>query len=107
MKKYLHYFALALIILLALIVAMSIAVFTWANSDKIKSLITSSIEMQTGMTAQINGSLDLNVFPSAAISIHDVTLSQPNAKTPLMSVDTINAKISWLPLLQLAADQMS
>ncbi|HFD80657.1 MAG TPA: AsmA family protein [Gammaproteobacteria bacterium] len=84
-----------------LLVAAAIILPLVVNPDQFKDEIAAAVQSHTGRTLDIEGDIDLSVFPWLGLDIGHTSLS--NAKgfsdRPFVSVDEVQIRVKLLPLL--------
>ena len=91
----------------ALIVCCVIAVKLYFTSDRLKAFIIPKIEDATHRTVEV-GDISLSVFPTLAVSIDNLSISNPAGSTfdrnTFLSLDNLKLKVKLLPLIQSRAE---
>ena len=100
-------FSLVVALLLA-VVGLAIFLLTF-NPNAYKSRLESLVFERTARTLTIGGDIGLSLFPRIGLSVNDVSLSERDAKTPFVSVDSARFAVAIWPLLsnQLVVDHVA
>jgi len=98
-KKYFLY-----IIILILLLFFSFIFFApmFINLKVWKPEIISMLEENTGKTAKIRGDIELKIYPSPQIKVHNISLvdEKSGVISNFLRSDSITAKLSFFPLLK-------
>jgi len=88
-------------VVLVLIVATIIAIPFFVPLDAIRDRIVAEVKTSTGRDLAIDGPVDLSIFPSVAVELSDVSLSNaPGASRPSMiTLGQLDVEVGLLPLL--------
>ncbi|MDA3934740.1 MAG: AsmA family protein [Gammaproteobacteria bacterium] len=100
MNKLIKYFAIAFVILFALLAALLIYVKLFFDPNDYREQIASQASAAIGREVVIDGDLSLSVFPWIGIEIGHVTLGNADGFSgDFASVDNAGAAVKLLPLL--------
>jgi AsmA protein len=69
------------------------------NRDALRHAVEAQIHAVTGLDLQVNGHIDVSVFPGSYVSFHDVGLKGGGSGEPALRVDVLTANLRLLPLL--------
>ena len=89
----------ALATLFVLLVIISVGSFLFINTDQYKSLLESAVANSTGYQLNIAGDLELDLFPTMGLTLHDVRLRNPAYPLELASTSAITLRVDRSSLL--------
>lgn len=99
MSKSIKYIVIGLVLLI-LIAAVGIGIFVATfNPNSYKPQIQNLVKKQTNRQLQINGDINLKVFPNIALVINDVALLEPNDTENFVSIKQTSMGVALMPLL--------
>ena len=75
----------ALAALILLLIVISVGSFLFINTDQYKSLLETAVANNTGYQLNIAGELELDIFPTLRLTLHDVRLRNPAVPQELAS----------------------
>ena len=79
----------ALAALILLLIVISVGSFLFINTDQYKSLLETAVANNTGYQLNIAGELELDIFPTLRLTLHDVRLRNPAVPQELASTSVI------------------
>jgi AsmA protein len=85
--------------LVAFVLMAMIATSWLINRDALYQTVEAQIRAVTGLDLEVNGPIDVSVFPGSYVSFHDVGLKGGGAAEPALRVDVLTANLRLLPLL--------
>ena len=95
---------LAIGLVIILVLSIGVITITLINFDpnNYKDTIAAKIKEQTGRTLNINGDIDLTLYPWLGINVESISLSNAAnfGDTPFLETKTIKARAKLLPLLR-------
>ena len=96
------YFSYIIIIILVLFFSFIFFAPMFINLKVWKPEIISMLEDNTGKTARIRGDIELKIYPSPQVKVHDISLVDEKSGVikNFIRSDSIIAKLSFLPLLR-------
>lgn len=88
-------------VLLAIVIAAVVALLLFVDPNKYRGDIENAARQHTSRELVIRGQLGLKIFPWLALSVHDVSLSNPPGygTQPFMTVQNASIGVKLLPLL--------
>ena len=111
MKKGFKYLAAFVVLVLILAAGAGLLLMTMVNSDWVKTQISQYAKTSTGRDLIIKGSLHASFWPQFGISVHDISLSNPNGfgDEPFLSAKKLTINAELMPLLhhQLSVNRAS
>ena len=79
----------ALAALILLLIVISVGSFLFINTDQYKTLLETAVANNTGYQLNIAGELELDIFPTLRLTLHDVRLRNPAVPQELASTSVI------------------
>jgi len=97
MKKYIKIIATTAVIFLFLAILLP----SFIPAEMLKRKLIEQVEAATGLSLTINGEMHAHFFPTAGVSLQDVTLFDPINPTdkPLATLKALDVRIALIPLL--------
>lgn len=85
----------------ALIIVLLLVVPFFISADTYKTLLTTQVKKMTGRTLIIAGDASLSLFPSVALNVENVSLSNPEgfADKELTKIGKLSVDLALMPLL--------
>ncbi|MFV0477834.1 MAG: AsmA family protein [Parahaliea sp.] len=96
MRRFLLY---VIAVPIVLIVLATILVPLLIDESKFVDLAADTLNKRTGVLLEVNGDVDISLFPSAGLRLENIELSLPGEGQPDLSVQRLKIGIRWLPLL--------
>lgn len=85
----------------ALVIVLLLVAPFFISADTYKTLLTAQVKKMTGRTLLIAGDASLSLFPSVALSVENVSLSNPEgfADKELTKIGKLSVDLALMPLL--------
>ena len=98
MKKFLKFLFGGIAVIIVLLVAAPFFI----SADTYKSLLTAQVKKMTGRTLVISGDASLKLFPNVALSVENVSLSNPEgfSDKQLTQIGRLEVDVALMPLLE-------
>lgn len=102
MKTTLKVIGVLVLILVFVVGAAILALPHLLSTDLVKTKVAELVEKQTGRQLTIVGDTSFKLFPNIAISLDDISLSNPAGMSgpPLVKVSSLRANLKLMPLFQ-------
>lgn len=91
--------AIAAVVIVVILVVGLLAVAALVDVDHYKPQIEKTVHDKTGRTLKIDGKLTLSVFPTIALALPRMTLSEHGSDDIFLSLDTARVSLALPPLL--------
>ncbi|MGH1360464.1 MAG: AsmA family protein [Burkholderiaceae bacterium] len=90
---------LTLVILFVVLILAVVALVLFVDVNRFKPQIESFVQETYQRDLKINGDLSLSVFPSIAVSLPNMSLSESGGKDTTLSLDSARVSVKLMPLL--------
>lgn len=95
MKRMLKWLAVVLLVLLLLLAAVAVALQQWVSSTDFRGRVAQQLSTALGVRVEL-GHISVDVWPLPAVAVEQVQVKSQ----PPLSLERIEARPAWLPLLQ-------
>jgi AsmA protein len=92
-------FAIAIVVMAAAAFATLVALSFLISSESVREAVDREIHAVTGLDPVLRGDMTVSLFPSGAVSFHDVLLGEDGAGQPAVVADELTARLRYFPLL--------
>jgi AsmA protein len=92
-------FAIAIVVMAAAAFATLVALSFLISSESVREAVDREIHAVTGLDPVLRGDMTVSLFPSGAVSFHDVLLGEYGAGQPAVVADELTARLRYFPLL--------
>lgn len=86
--------------LLSLIGLAVLALQLLVDESRLKAQLIESVQAQTGRQLQLQGELDLRLWPEVGLHTQGIHLSEADGQTPFAQLDSLRVAVAVLPLLR-------
>jgi AsmA protein len=102
MKTALKYFGIFVLILVVVIGGAALALPHLLSTTVVKNKVAALVEQKTGRKLTITGDTSFRLFPNIAVSLDDITLSNPPGMKgkPLVKMAALRTRLKLMPLLR-------
>ncbi|TAK47689.1 MAG: AsmA family protein [Xanthobacteraceae bacterium] len=81
-------------------IAIGVAVMSWlVNREAVREAIAAQIRNATGLELTMGERAAVSVFPTGAVSFHDVRLNGDDGERPALVIEELTARLGLLPLM--------
>lgn len=87
-------------LVLVVVIAAVVLVPMFVDQDKVIALAADTLREETGATLEVNGELDITVFPVLGVSFTQATITMPNKTAPDLELGSANIGVQFMPLLR-------
>ena len=91
--------AIAIVVMAAAAFATLVALSFFISSESVREAVDREIHAVTGLDPVLRGDMTVSLFPSGAVSFHDVLLGEDGAGQPAVVADELTARLRYFPLL--------
>ncbi|MEO8654326.1 MAG: AsmA family protein, partial [Ramlibacter sp.] len=95
MKRMLKWLAVVLLVLVLLLTAVAVALQQWVSSADFRGRVAQQMSAAVGVRVEL-GRISVDVWPLPAVALDQVQVKSQ----PPLTLERIEARPSWLPLLQ-------
>lgn len=84
---------------LVLILVAALLLGVLVDKEKILELATATLQEQTGITLDVAGEAELDLFPGVAVALADVSLQMPGEQQSVLRIRSLSIGVQLWPLL--------
>jgi AsmA protein len=99
MKKFSQRFFIATGIILSVLLVLAIIAYLLVDAEAIKQRLSTELAAQTGQHLNIDGDVNLSLFPTLAVQLNKVALRSEGKKQSWLKVDRIAGELDFMRLI--------